>query len=359
VLPLPSHCCCLLAHLTLVPVLRLVPAQGSSSLPDDSLPARVDSRPAAKYLDGQLTQIGTMSLTGDQRFLVLNGSKTGSTLFIYDSVAQEKMITKVDVLKLEKLEIANKMVGTSLIIKEKDRSAITFYAHDPKELTTWGVAIALNYLACLPSHSEPADGVSEQLRQKALASTKQSDKQIDDIMEQVYSTIGNTSGFNTSEEDVLLALQSLLSQLRGFDMNSGAQRNDLPGIASLLVKNGVGKAKESFGLIIIAVEHLVQPMLENWQELKPRIVMEILGWIMDFEELLSDFSIELDSSAMFSRYCLPYDLHCKSVRHFPTFTILQSPRVRGSARCHLSSLHRQFPFLHCRLKRLCRWRLRV
>jgi hypothetical protein len=169
-------------------------------------------------------------------------------------------------------------------------------------LSTWGVAIALNYLACLPPHSEPADGVSEQLRQKALASTKQSDKQIDDIMEQVYATIGgNTSGFNTPEEDVLSALQTLLSQLRGFDMNSGAQRNDLPGIASLLVKNGVGKAKESFGLIIIALEHLVQPMLENWQELKPRTVMEVLGWIMDFEEILSDFSIQIDASAMFSR----------------------------------------------------------
>ncbi len=288
---------------TYAPMLRLVSAEGSASLLNDSLSSRADNRPAAKYLDGQLTQIGTMSLTGDQRFLVLNGSKTGSTLFIYDSVAQEKMISKIDVLKLEKLEIANKMVGTSLIIKEKDRSAVTFYAHDPKELTTWGVAIALNYLACLPPDFEPADGVSEHLRQKALSSTKQSDKQIDDLMEQVYATIGKTSGFNTAEEDddVLLALQSLLSQLRGFDMNSGAQRNDLPGIATLLVKNGVGKAKESFGLIIIAVEHLVQPMLDNWQELKPRIVIEILGWIMDFEELLSDFSIQMDPSAMFSR----------------------------------------------------------
>ena len=88
-------------------------------------------------------------------------------------------------------------------------------------------------------------------------------------------------------------------------MMSGSLRNELPGIASMLVKNGVGKAKDSFGLIIIAVDQiLVQSMLEKWQELRPRIVMDLLGWIMDFEELLSDFSIHLDESAKFSRCVL-------------------------------------------------------
>jgi hypothetical protein len=83
---------------------------------------------------------------------------------------------------------------------------------------------------------------------------------------------------------------------------SGSLRNELPGIASMLVKNGVGKAKDSFGLIIIAVDqNLLQSMLENWQELRPRIVMDLLGWIMDFEELLSDFSIQIDESVKFSR----------------------------------------------------------
>jgi hypothetical protein len=283
------------------PLFRLVSADEKASLLELDAACRADSRPTAKYLDGQLTQIGTMSLTGDQRFLVLNGSKKGGSLFVYDSVAQGKMICKIDILRLERLEIANKMVGTSLIIKEKERSGITFYAHDAKELVAWGVAIALNYLACLPPDAQPAEGVSEQLRHKALAATKQSEKQIDELMDQVYAIIGNTSGFDGEEEDALRVLQDLLAQMRGFDMNAGAQRNDAPGIASLLVKNGVGKAKESFGLIFIAVEHLVQPLLERWHELKPRVVMEALGWIMDFEELLSDFSIQMDPSVLFSK----------------------------------------------------------
>jgi hypothetical protein len=268
--------------------------------------SRADTRPTAKYLDGSLTQIGAMSLTGDQRFLVLNGNKKDGFLFVYDSVAQGKMICKVDLLKLEKLEIANKMVGTSLIVKERDRGAVTFYAHDSKDLSNWGVAIALNYLACLPLGADPAPGVSEQLRQKALSSTKQSDRQTDELMEQVYATIGDSCAVYTTEEDKLEVLGQVLRKLRGFDMNSGSQHNELPGIASLLVKNGVGKAKENFWLIIIAVEHLVQPILDSWQDVKPRIVMDVLGWIMDFEELLSDFCIDIEAGAKFSRFVLTY-----------------------------------------------------
>lgn len=278
--------------------------------------SRADTRPTAKYLDGSLTQIGNMSLTGDQRFLVLNGNKKGGFLFVYDSVAQGKMISKVDLLKLEKLEIANKMVGTSLIVKEKDRSAVTFYAHDSKDLSNWGVAIALNYLACLPPDADPAPGVSDQLRQKALSSTKQSDRQTDELMEQIYATIGDSNAVLTTEEDKLEVLDQVLRKLRGFDMNAGAQHNELPGIASLLVRNGVGKAKENFWLIIIAVEHLVQPILDSWQDVKPRIVMDVLGWIMDFEELLSDFCIEIEASAKFSRCFLT---------HRPTTSLLLFP----------------------------------
>jgi hypothetical protein len=262
----------------------------------------VDNRPTAKFFDGPLTQIGAMSLTGDQRFLVLNGNRTESTLFVYESVTQEKLIVKVDLRKLEKLEIANKMVGTSLIVKESGRSAITFYAHEWQELTVWGVAIALNYLACLPADAVPAPGISDSLCQKALASTKQSEKQIDELLEQVYATIGHFHSYDTEHDEIIRVLQHLLTQLRGHDMLSGAQRNESPGIASMLVKNGVGKAKDSFGMIIIAVDqNLVQGMLENWQELKPRIVMDLLGWIIDFEELLSDFSIYIDESTKFSR----------------------------------------------------------
>jgi hypothetical protein len=268
-----------------------------SSLHDEAL-RKASSRPTAKYLDGALTQIGTMSLTGDQRFLVLNGS----TFFIYDGVAQTKMIGKVDLMKLEKLEIANKMVGTSLIIKEKERCSYTFYANDAAELTTWGVSIALNYIAYLPADCEAAEGVSEQLRAKAMVSTKQSEKQIDELMEQVYSIIGGTMAFNALEEDVLNVLKQLLSKLQGFDMNSGVQRNESPGIASQLVKYGLSKAKECFVLIIIALEPLVQPVLENWQLLKPRVLMGFLGWIMDFEELMSDFSIVIEEVSKFSRF---------------------------------------------------------
>jgi hypothetical protein len=240
-----------------------------------------------------------MSLTGDQRFLVLNGSN----FFVYDSVAHTKLVAKVNLLQLEKLEIALKMVGTSLIVKEKDRSAVTFYAHDPKELNTWGVAIALNYLAGLPAGAEPLEGVSEQLRQRALASTKQSEKLIDDIMERVYSIIGTANSYDRNVEEQLRVLKQLLVELKGFDVMSGSQRNEQPGLASQLVKNGVGKAKENFELMIIALEHIVQPSLESWQELKPCDVMDFLGWIIDFEELLSDLSVNLEASSKFS-WCL-------------------------------------------------------
>lgn len=45
----------------------------------------------------------------------------------------------------------------------------------------------------------------------------------------------------------------------------------------------------------------MQPILDSWQDVKPRVVMDVLGWIMDFEELLSDFCIEIEASAKFSR----------------------------------------------------------
>ena len=272
----------------------------SVSVPEE-LPI-ADYRPTAKYFDGHLTQIGAMSLTGDQRFLVLNGNRTESSLCVYESVAQDKLVTKIDLRKLEKLEIANKMVGTSLIVKESGRSAITFYAKEWKELTTWGVAIALNYLACMPANAEISQGVSEYLCERALASTKQGDRQVDELLEQIYATIGHCHSYETEQDEIIRKLYLLLSQLRGYDVMSGSLRNELPGIASMLVKNGVGKAKDSFGLIIIAVDqNLLQSMLENWQELRPRIVMDLLGWIMDFEELLSDFSIQIDESVKFSR----------------------------------------------------------
>jgi hypothetical protein len=55
--------------------------------------------------------------------------------------------------------------------------------------------------------------------------------------------------------------------------------------------------------MIIALEHIVQPSLESWQELKPCDVMDILGWIIDFEELLSDLGVNLEASSKFS-WCL-------------------------------------------------------
>jgi len=240
-----------------------------------------------------------MSLTGDQRFLVLNGSN----FFVYDSVAQTKLVTKVNLLLLEKLEILQKMVGTSLVIMERDRSPITLYAHDSHELRTWGVAIALNYLAGLPLGTDPSDGVSETLRQKAMSSTKQSEKVIDEIMERVYSIIGQANAYDHNVEEQLLVLKQLLAELKGFDCMSGAAHNELPGLGSQLVKNGLGKAKENFGLMIIALEHMVQPNLENWQQLKPCNVIDLLGWIIDLEELLTDLGVNLEESSKFSR-CL-------------------------------------------------------
>jgi hypothetical protein len=264
--------------------------------------ARAGNRPTAKYFDGQLTQIGAMSLTGDQRFLVLNGSKTDSTLFVWESVAQERLITKVDLSKLEKLEIAKKLVGTSLIVKEAGRSAVTFYAHESNDLTAWGVQIAFNYLAILRADAVIAPGVSEDLLQLAQASTKQSEKEIDDLLQQIYDTIGHTRSYETEQTEIIQVLNQVLCLLRGYDVLSSSERSEAPGIASILVKNGVGKAKDSFFKIIVVVDqNLLQGMLENWQELRPRIVMNVLGWIMDFEELLSDFSIYFDKSLMFSR----------------------------------------------------------